>query len=368
MRSLLVAISLLLLASLSAADFYFPPSNGVAQCTDPSVQNRTLYYDLLESSTQMPAQVVAMRVGVPFSTLVDFFNQPSYWPVWNHLFGTNFVTDYTPCAPFNNVTYTNPPPVVPPFPTGMTAPHWIDQHAYNGKKDEFAFGWIFQLVDPAKGMIIFGRHTFTIRKYVDQSGVDASTVESFEKAAGPQMDTKINQVAWTLALQESLLDGAKGFSCLELVYTAFGELNIQNVTAMCGPKPPAPPSPPTTKPFTQVQCTDTNCSVGCKSVEFQQNTCVRLGGSGGSVKAFCKFDFLVQQVFLGSSNCTGTMKENAQPLNTCLISTTGVSFENYCSTTVNEPKYPRTYSRFRDFIQLMGHQEEQVLEETPLLI
>lgn len=232
----LLAATVCSAAFTNGASPYFPPTNTVGHCMDPSVQNFSLYYEALEASPQMPAQLGALRVGIPFQVLVPFFNEPQYWPVWNHLFGTNYVTNYTPCAHFDNVSYTNPPPVQPPFPVGMTAPHWIDQHGLSIDGSTFAFGWIFQLRDANGQMIVFGRHTFAIRSYTDQSGVNASIVESFEKAAGTQLDTAVNQVAWTLALQESLADSVAGFQCLELVYVTNGYLGIADVQAACGPK------------------------------------------------------------------------------------------------------------------------------------
>src|SRR3989338_6235690 len=106
-------------------------SNQVPACGDPRIHNVTLYYDMLAASPQMPAQEFALRVGVPFGTLVALFNQPPLWPTWNHLFGSVFFTDpgLPLCAPFDNVTYTNAPKVV--FPPGMTAPHFIDQHGFD---------------------------------------------------------------------------------------------------------------------------------------------------------------------------------------------------------------------------------------------
>jgi hypothetical protein len=212
-----------------AAGREYPISNGVPHCEDSTVQNKTLYYDMLIASPQMPAQEVELRVGVPFAPLVAFFDQPQYWPIWNHLFGTNYVTDYSLCAPFDNVTYTNPPPVSPPFPKSMTAPHFIDQHGYNFLGDTFAFGWIFQLVNQGE-MLVYGRHTFTIRS---NDGGKSAIAQSWEKAAGPQLAEPGNGAAWTIALEESLLDAVNGFVCLERVYTQTGALTIADVKASC---------------------------------------------------------------------------------------------------------------------------------------
>lgn len=241
-----VALAFLLLATLASGVAgqgfryppLFPPTNAVPHCADPTIQNRSLYYTLLEASTQMPAQVVSLRVGVPFFSLVEWFDQASEWTSWNHLFSQNGVTNYSLCAPFNNVSYTNAPPVSPPFPKGMTAPHFIDQHGFNSDMSEFAFGWGFQLLAEDGTQLVFGRHTFTIRPYVDESGVPASIVTHFEKAAGAQLDTKVNQRAWTKALQESLLDTVNGFVCLERVFVANGNLTADAVRAECHPFQP----------------------------------------------------------------------------------------------------------------------------------
>jgi len=210
----------------------FPASNTVPRCADPSLQDIHLYYTKLEASTQMPAQEVTLRVGVPFDNLTAFFNQSTLWTTWNRLFASNTVTNYTVCAPFNNVTYSNGPRVSPPFPANLQAPHFIDQHGYNADGTEFAFGWNFQLTTGGV-MIVFGRHTFTLRPLVDQSRVPASIVTHFEKAAGPQLETRVNQVAWTVALQESLLDTVNGFVCLERVWTSTGALDAAAVRETC---------------------------------------------------------------------------------------------------------------------------------------
>ena len=224
-------VMVLAVLSQSVSGQYFPAENGAPHCDDPKIQNRTLYYDELIASPQMPAQEVAIRVGVPFDVLVAFFNMPQYWTIWNHLFATNTVTNYTLCAPFNNVSYTNPPPVNPPFPATMTAPHYIDQHGYNFERNTFAFGWIFQLVNEGE-MLVFGRHTFTIRRNEDSPRL-SSIAESWEKAAGPQLAQPGNAAAWTIALQESLLDAVNGFVCLERVFVQTGSLEVANVNSTC---------------------------------------------------------------------------------------------------------------------------------------
>lgn len=210
---------------------FFPPTAlDSPQCSAP-VNNRTLYYDLLEQSTQMPAQVAAQRVGVPFATLVAFVaGKVNSWPTWNPLFSFVNVSSTSLCAVFDNVGYTNAPKVN--FPPGMTAPHFIDRNGFSST-GAFAIGWTFRLLDSNGGLLVFGRHTYTFTRLVDQSGVEATVVESFEKAAGPQLATRANAYAWTVALQESLLDGVQGFVCLERVFAKTGTLKLTDVVATC---------------------------------------------------------------------------------------------------------------------------------------
>jgi hypothetical protein len=215
----------------------FPASNDVAHCEDATLQNFDLYYTQLEASPQMPAQEVSLRVGIPFENLTTWFDRADLWTSWNHLFASNGVTNYSLCAPFNNVSYTNGPPVDPPFPADLQAPHFIDQHGFNKAGDQYAFGWNFQLTTNGT-MIVFGRHTFTLRPLVDQSGNKATIVSHWEKAAGSQLDTAVNQNAWTIALQESLLDTVNGFVCLERVFKKNGKLEAATVAAACHPFKP----------------------------------------------------------------------------------------------------------------------------------
>jgi len=180
----------------------------------------------------MPAQVVSQRVGVPFAILVQFVStRVNDWSVWNPLFTFVNVSSTALCASFDNVGYSNAPKVT--FPPGMTAPHFIDRHGFSSDGRSFAVGWIFRLIDAAGNLLVFGRHTYTFVRYIDQSGVEATIVTSFEKAAGPQLNAPHNAYAWTVALQESLLDGVQGYVCLERVFAATGALKIADVTATC---------------------------------------------------------------------------------------------------------------------------------------
>jgi hypothetical protein len=136
------------------------------------------------------------------------------------------------CDQFDAVGYSNPPNVT--FPVGMTAPHFIDQHGFSASGDTFAFGWVFQLLSASGDQLVFGRHTYTFTKFLDASGDDSTVVESFEKAAGPQLFDANNAYAWTVALQESLVDGFLGYVCLERVYKKTGALRSADVANTCG--------------------------------------------------------------------------------------------------------------------------------------
>jgi hypothetical protein len=224
----------------TSASAMFPlGDNGVPRCADPAVQDIPLYYDALVRSAQMPAQVVALQIGVPFAELVAYFDQPAEWPRWNHLFKTNTATNFALCAQIDEgISYTNTMPgLTPPLPKDVNIRHWVDQHGYNGAGDAFAFGWIFRMDEASGANIGYGRHTFTLRSYTDPSGRAATLVESWEKGAGPQVDTAVNQLAWTILLQQSRVDAQDGFVCLERVYVKHGKLTAGDVAAMCDPLP-----------------------------------------------------------------------------------------------------------------------------------
>jgi hypothetical protein len=236
--SVACAAALLLLVLPAAAFFY--ASNDVPRCAEAGVADTDLYYRQLERSPQMPAQAVALQVGVPFEALVAFFAQPSQWPRWNHLFKANtHAGNYSLCSRFDQgVAYTNTQPgLTPPFPKDMVVRHWIDQHGFDAHRTQYAFGWFFKLDTAAGDSLTFGRHTFTLRAYVDASGRRSTIVSSWEKAAGPQLDTTVNQLAWTICLEQSRSDAQDGFLCLERVYAKYGNLTAVDVAAMCDPLP-----------------------------------------------------------------------------------------------------------------------------------
>jgi cysteine peptidase B len=112
-----------------------------------------------------------------------------------------------------------------------------------------------------------------------------------------------------------------------------------------GPAPTSGPAGPTSAPantpaptssgatFTQVQCSDAACSVGCQSNTFPQNTCLQLQG-GGSATATCTATALNMNVYTFSTDCTGFSVPESNPINQCVQDESGSYFENICSNGV----------------------------------
>jgi len=104
------------------------------------------------------------------------------------------------------------------------------------------------------------------------------------------------------------------------------------------PPPPGPTSTSTPAPtpagatFTQVQCQDAACSVGCQSNTFPQNSCLQLQG-GGSATAQCTSSALVMNVYMFSQDCSGFSTSESQPINQCVQDEDGTYFENICSNS-----------------------------------
>lgn len=100
------------------------------------------------------------------------------------------------------------------------------------------------------------------------------------------------------------------------------------------PGPPSPTNPPTPTPsgatFTQIQCQDAACTVGCQSNTFQQNTCLQLEG-GGSATAVCTATALNMNVYMFSQDCSGFSVPESNPINQCVQDESGSYFENQCS-------------------------------------
>jgi len=107
----------------------------------------------------------------------------------------------------------------------------------------------------------------------------------------------------------------------------------------CNP-PPAPtttPAPaPTTTPapsatFTQMVCTDAQCTQGCQNSTFPQNQCLGLNG-GGSATAVCQATGLLLTEYPLSQNCQGLSIPDLMPIDQCLQDQSGGSLENFCSS------------------------------------
>ena len=106
-----------------------------------------------------------------------------------------------------------------------------------------------------------------------------------------------------------------------------------------GPNPPPAPTPapqPPTATFTQEQCSDAACSVGCANHTFKLNTCLPLS-NGGSALATCNSPGLLLTEYPLSTTCTGLSVPDQMPINTCLQDSQGTYFENFCSTSSFEP-------------------------------
>jgi len=189
--------------------------------------NKTLDMELINSN-DMPAQIVAQMVDIPFELFWSFFEQANLWTSWNYLFKSISTTDFFLCGPLDAV-YTNAPKL--PFPPGITGPHHIIQKGLSPDQTEAAYAWFFEIYTQNGTMITFGRHTYTLQESGNQT-----LFSSYERAAGSLVSEY--SFAWTVALQESLLDGVTGAVCLERVYEATGDLNPSAVLAMCSPFTP----------------------------------------------------------------------------------------------------------------------------------
>ena len=100
-----------------------------------------------------------------------------------------------------------------------------------------------------------------------------------------------------------------------------------------GVSPPPPgPAPVPSDAFEQMQCSDSNCSEGCREGKFQQNSCLQTS-SGGSALVNCSADGTVIHTFnYNSSDCTGDSDARSEATQVCEKSTSGDYFENICPT------------------------------------
>lgn len=104
---------------------------------------------------------------------------------------------------------------------------------------------------------------------------------------------------------------------------------LKYLPAHHGPTVPPPPPGPTEATFTQMDCQNQQCSVGCHNVTFVAGQCLRVQG-GGSAKVHCTATQLVQE-FYQTQDCTGAAKPESMPLDQCLKSGSGGYFENFCN-------------------------------------
>jgi hypothetical protein len=95
------------------------------------------------------------------------------------------------------------------------------------------------------------------------------------------------------------------------------------------PTPTTGPTPPPASTFTQLQCTDAQCSQNCENETFPVGKCLSLV-DGGSAIAQCTPTQLVLTEYK-SEDCTGASTQNAMPLNKCLLDPDGSYFENFCN-------------------------------------
>eukprot|EP01005_Ploeotia_sp_CARIB1_P001416 NODE_348_length_919_cov_380.383838_g340_i0.p1 GENE.NODE_348_length_919_cov_380.383838_g340_i0~~NODE_348_length_919_cov_380.383838_g340_i0.p1 ORF type:complete len:230 (-),score=38.39 NODE_348_length_919_cov_380.383838_g340_i0:159-848(-) len=189
------------------------------------------YFKQLNDSTDMPASLGDMYVKIPYEVLAPFVFQVKYWTSWNPLFVRVNVSSIHLCGPFP-ADYSNAP--VLPFPPGITGPHKIVQ--MNIGDTSAVVAWNFQIYKPNGQEITFGRHQMRFEQANGPSGPGFTLFRSYEKAAGSLV--KPYTLAWTVALQQSLLDTEIGLSCLEQVYMRTGQLNPYSVAASCSQLPP----------------------------------------------------------------------------------------------------------------------------------
>lgn len=188
-------------------------------------------FRLLNESSDMAASVGSMAVKIPYEVLFPFASTVKYWPSWNPLFVRVNVSELTLCGAFP-ADYTNAPKL--PFPAGITGPHQIVQLQQGATSGIMA--WEFKILSSRGEVITFGRHQMRFEETTNESGAPATNFVSYEKAAGKLV--RPYELAWTVALQQSLIDTLIGLSCLEQVYLETGALNGDDVVAACSALPP----------------------------------------------------------------------------------------------------------------------------------
>eukprot|EP01059_Diplonema_ambulator_P013222 TRINITY_DN23745_c0_g1_i1.p1 TRINITY_DN23745_c0_g1~~TRINITY_DN23745_c0_g1_i1.p1 ORF type:complete len:517 (+),score=154.24 TRINITY_DN23745_c0_g1_i1:46-1596(+) len=111
---------------------------------------------------------------------------------------------------------------------------------------------------------------------------------------------------------------------------AVTEFQDSTIMAMGVSPPPPGPAPVPAGTFEQVQCQNANCSVLCVPHKFPQDSCLQTS-SGGSAKVSCSADGSQMTVTdYDLPNCVGPSKNETQPVNQCVKSSSGGYFENKC--------------------------------------
>lgn len=186
----------------------------------------------LNASTDMPASIGSMVVAVPFEVLYPVVSDVKLLPSWNPLFVRVNQSSISLCSPFN-ADYSNAPKL--PFPAGITGPHQIVQ--LSNTSDGGLMAWNFKII-AADGHTVLtrGRHQMRFEATTNEAGSSATRFVSYEKAAGALV--KPYRQAWTVALQQSLIDTLVGLSCLEQLYLDTGALEPAAVVSACVGLPP----------------------------------------------------------------------------------------------------------------------------------